>query len=167
MANRSNADAKADDLSAISAPVADSVLARCPGLDLISTLSHTLSFCCPGAKFQYRIDQCIDVARLGAMVEYGRSYCQAISEHSCGRRRNAGLVQISHDLCIQLVRIFTAIAETDNIKGNRGKKFQFFRCRDLDLEVTRQLAGPRYHCSKRGGSVNLEGEPRLQRTETT
>src|SRR6266702_6571690 len=70
----------------------------------------------PLAALQYRLDQSIDVADIGTMIDDRRADRELSVQHRRGRRGNAGFLDVDDDLAIHRVGIIGAIAKTDDVE---------------------------------------------------
>src|ERR1700733_5510818 len=100
------------------------------------------------------------------MIGDCRAYCQRFVDPGGGGRGYARLLQLDHDARIQPVRPSASITKTNNIELHRSQELEFRCLRYALLQVTRQLAGPCDGLAQRIQAVDLQCEPRLQRSES-
>ena len=107
------------------------------------------------AERDRRVYQRIDVALVGPVID-DRSPNRKVAIDNRGRRRdNSGFMKIDDYVCIQLVRVITAVTEAHDVQENRCKKFKLRRRGDFSFQTARQLARPRYGGTNCSGPMNL------------
>src|ERR1035441_6662709 len=113
------------------------------------------------------IDQCVDIGSEGAVIDEGGANRQTAIDGGCGRRGNARFLQIGNDVLIELVRVFGAVPEANDVERNRRQQLQCRLTLNALLHVFRQRAGAGDHVAELPGSIGFDGEPRLEGSETT
>src|SRR5713101_270035 len=73
----------------------------------------------PRSKLQYRSDQRVDVAGIGAVIDDRGTYCELAVKQRRRRRRDPGFLNADGDIAIHLVGVGGAIAEADDVELHR------------------------------------------------
>ena len=119
-----------------------------------------------GAEGEAGLDQRVDIARLGAVIDDGRADRELAVDRGGGRRGDAGFLQIDDDLGIEPVRIGAAVAEADDVELRPAPAAPARRRPAIAaFEIARQLAAARDRARRALGAMDLEGEPGLERAE--
>src|SRR5260370_24599204 len=84
-----------------------------------------------------------------------------------GGRRDTGLLQRNRDLRVEPVCIRAPISKADDVELHRRQELELGRRLDPALEILRELAAVRDRATDPLGAVGLEGEPGLERAEST
>src|ERR1019366_2340219 len=85
----------------------------------------------------------------------------------CGRRGDARFLQIGNNVLVELVRVVAAVPEANDLDRHRRQQLQCRFTLHALLHVFRQRAGAGDHVAELPGSIGFDGEPRLERSETT
>ncbi len=121
----------------------------------------------PGtAEGQYCLDQGIDVAGSGAVIDDRRADRQAAVDRRRRWRGDPGFVEIGDNARVHRVGLRAAEAEAGDVEADRRQEFELGRLGDAAFEITREGAGARDDSADCIDAVDLQGEPDLQRAKT-
>src|SRR5258708_32931616 len=76
------------------------------------------------SKLQYRSEQRVDVAGIGAMIDDSGTYCELAVEKRRRWRCDPGFLNVDDDIAIHLVGVGSAIAEADDVELDRRQQLE-------------------------------------------
>ena len=115
---------------------------------------------------EYRVDQRVDIALPGSVIEDGGADGQPAIDTGGGWCRHTAFLKIRDDRRIEHVGFVASVAEANDIELYRRQQFQARICGDAHFEMPRYAAGARNRRTQLIEAVHAQSEPGLQRTTT-